>query len=336
MKDQEAIDPTDVLSPEDYREMAEREAATEATKEVIEKHMDDIMKLREKFPLDDMDLLSANIAHRRNVPKNVKQQIAALQAKMAVIIEEVALRIEAPKYKSPQEVLSTMKISYNEKTRANSLISAEKDVHISCQSLKIAIDFFSELNKHTFEKIEKARQSGEKRVERNLVLGNAILVYELTDFLIKYIKSFELQGISDIERLHGDIKDEVDRLRDEEQSRREAVSAEGIDRAVRDHIVSDIENRLTSFDILEEEWDNYIEQIDGLKGEVEAIMSKLPTLNAIKDNAKGQIKFLQAAAVMNIVKSNLSAVQASISSLEGLKLVSLSPDRVRLLLGISE
>jgi hypothetical protein len=69
---------------------------------------------------------------------------------------------------------------------------------------------------------------------------------------------------------------------------------------------------------------------------VEAIMSKLPTLNAIKDNAKGQIKFLQAAAVMNIVKSNLSAVQASISSLEGLKLVSLSPDRVRLLLGISE
>jgi hypothetical protein len=134
MKDQEAIDPTDVLTPEQYREMAEREAATEATKEVIEKHIDDIMKLREKFPLDDMDLLSANITHRRNVPKNVKQQIAALQAKMAMIIEEVALRIEAPKYKSPQEVLSTMKISYNEKTRANSLISAEKHVHISCQS----------------------------------------------------------------------------------------------------------------------------------------------------------------------------------------------------------
>jgi hypothetical protein len=327
---------THVLTPEQYREMAEREAAGEATKEVVEKHIAEIMEIRERFPLEDLDLLSANIGHRRGVPRSVKRQVSALQEKMAAIIEEVALRIEAPKYQGPEETLAAMRISHNERSRAHSLIGAEKEVHISCQALRIAIDFFSELNKHTFEKIEAARASGEKRRERSLVLGNAILVYELTDFLIKYIKSFELQGIGDIEGLHASIKQEVERLRDQEERRKEDLLSDKIDPSVRDHLLSDIENRMRSFGVLEEEWDSYLGQIDGLKAQVAAIVETLPTLNAIKDNAQGQIEFLQAAAIMNIVKSNLSAVQSSISSLEGLKLVSLSPDRVRLLLGIGD
>lgn len=336
MKNQNNTPINEVLTPDEYREMAERKAAGEATKQVIEKHLEDLMQFREQFPLDDMDLVSSRIGQRQDIPKHVKQQIGALHAKMRNIIEEAASRIEIYKYKNSEEVLANIKLSFNEKSKANSLITAEKQVHISCQSLKIAIDFFSELNRLIFDKIEKAKETGDSKLERNLVLGNAILVYELTDFLITYIKSFELQGMSEIEKLHSSMKIEVKQLRNEEEKRKGDIQLEDIDQTVRDHILSDVQHRLKSFDILEKEWDNYIEQINGLKTEVGNVGKKLPTLNAIKDNAKGQIKFLQAAAVMNIVKSNLNAVQASISSLEGLRLVSLSPDRVRRLLGISD
>ncbi|HEY9402504.1 MAG TPA: hypothetical protein VIQ24_07405, partial [Pyrinomonadaceae bacterium] len=146
------------LRPEDLVEEAEREAASQAIDMVVEKHITQVMDIREQYPLNDRDLFTSNITKFTDIPQSVRQDVGSLRQKLRSIIEKVAARIEDRKYKSSEEAIGDMKLAYNEREQVNALIKSDKKVHVSYQSLRIAVESFSEFNKLIIKRLEESEK----------------------------------------------------------------------------------------------------------------------------------------------------------------------------------
>ena len=87
--------------------------------------------------------------------------------------------------------------------------------------------------------------------------------------------------------------------------------------------------------MLEGEWASYVESIRSMNNDLGSIRDKIPTLEVIRENAKIQINLIQAVAMLQILRNNVGTLQATILTLENMRLVSLTPTRVRRLLGLT-
>lgn len=284
--------------------------------------------------MDDVDLLSSNIQKIVKLPNDVKQQIQSLKNKLRAVIEEVSQRIENRKYESSEKAIEEMGVNYSQLNKVKQLVNADKKVHMSCQALRITVETFTNFNKTIIKRLEEAEHTNNPHTERNLILGNAILVHELTDFVIEYLESYKIYGMEDIVKLQQDMIKTIDNLRAEQASLKERTKANNIEEQVRKQVLSNIESREKSLDLIAHEWELYMKAITNLQNDIAPITSKLPTLKLIRDNATSQINIIGAIAVMQVVKSNLRAVEATVTNLENIELTSISPDRVRRLLGI--
>ncbi len=320
--------------PDDSRELAERNAGETAIVQIVDRHLGLLMNVRDHYPINDIDLLTANVGNFRGLPKQIRQEIELLQQKMRLVIEEMARRIEDRKYASYEQAIQQLDLGYNERTKVNGLVSADKKIHISYQSLLVAVETFSHLNKSIIKTIEDSARSGDVQLERKMVLRNAILVYELTDFIIQYIETFHVQGIDDLTGLYRQELERFDKLRGELNTLRKRAQKGDIEPAVREQTLLQIQEREKSIDLMVEEWQDYLKSLGNAETEVTGISKKLPTLRLIRDNAKSQLNMLEAVAVMQIVHRNLAALDASILTIEKLELASLSPDRVKRFIGL--
>ena len=211
------------------------------------------------------------------------------------------------------------------------MVEADKEIHISYQALKTTVEMFASFNQQILEKIE-SKPSPE--YETNLILGNALLIYELTDFLIGYIEDFQVNGIEEIHNLHQEAKQNVQKIRQKHKSLKVQAQSEDIEIAVSEKTLEDIEARERSLNLLEKEWEDYLNTVDSLKQELGSINKKIPTLELIRSNAEAQIEVIQAVAMLQVLKQNIGAMEAAIITLQNIKLVSLNPTRIRRLLGI--
>jgi hypothetical protein len=328
----EKLSDTASFTPEDLIEKAEREAGNQAIGQIVDKHMKDVMGIRSQYPVNDQALLSAYIINNRDIPEEVRNRVGQLHDKIRIIIQEVASHIEERKYQTAEESVKIMRISYADRQRAHELIHADKKVHISYQALKTTVEFFADLNQVIINKIERA---GSIQSETELILGNAILVYELTDFLMDYLERFTVQGVNDVLKLHEETKQKLAELRHQQKELEDKLQTLLIEEAVKEQTLSDIKTREMSIEALAQEWEMYVESIRSLQGEVGKIQGKLPTLEIIRENAKVQINLIQIVAMLQILKQNIGTMKSTIFTLENIKLISLSPNRVRRLLGIT-
>lgn len=317
---------------EDPIEQVERDAGTEAVTYLVDRHLTTLLNVRSQHAVNDLDLLSARIQGFSIIPLAAREQIARFHASIRTIIREVASRIEEKRFQSALASVETMQLSLVDRQRASRLLEADKKVHVSYQALKITVELFRDLNQMIVEKIEGRASS--PLSETNLILGNAILVYELTDFVISYIQSFSVDGIREILLLHEDAKRKIAELRENQQALGEKAQGAAIASAVREQILADIQTRERSIELLEAEWRSYVEAVGLLQVEFEKIRGSIPTLELIRENAKIQIDLIETVAMLQILKQNIGTMKATILTLESMKLVSLSPNRVRRLLGI--
>ena len=318
---------------EELLEIAEKQAGAEAMQMLTDKHLHNLLALREQFSINDIDLVSSSIAGNKRIDQAVKLQIVSLHSKMATLIQEVANRIETEKYTSAEEAIEGMRLSMSQREKVSSLVAADKKLHTSCQSLKVAVEIFCDLNRQIVSRLENDGGMSPSE-ERKLVLGNALLVYELTDFSINYIEKFKLQGIQEIESIHKDMQRTISSLREEQKTLRKQSESADVEDFLREQVQKDITHREESITVLEKEWDSYMTTVRSLEGEIGDVSKKLPSLRLIRDNAKAQINTLAAVAVLQIVQSNIRAIEGTVFKLEKLQLASLSADRVKRLLGI--
>lgn len=325
----------DVLTPEELMERANKDSAKEAGIRTAKEHINLFMEIRSQFTGKDESLLSSNISKVSSIPAQKKQQIANLQTKFAKIINSVANHIEEKKYESVEKAILDMQkksqINAGQKNLMQQLVKSDKLFHISCQSLRVAVDFFIALNEYIVSEIEKCTDSEQ---ESRLVLGNAILVYELTDFVIKYLQSFKTEGVSDIYSVKKEIDQDIEKIKLDLQGLKNKAQQEGILPELRENILSNVLNREEAVKIMNNDWNEYLGEIKSFSDEMTNLTRQwLPNLELMRDDAKNQIAVLEIINIVRILKTNLTALKTTVTKLETMKLVSLSPDRVRRLLG---
>lgn len=327
----------DVLSPEELIEKANKDSAKEAGIQVAQSHVDLFMKIRSELQIEsDQLLLSSNVNKNSTIPSQVKQQIIDLQTKFGKIIKTVATHIEEKKYESAEKAIADMQsnqqISSAQQKVMQKLVDADKSFHISCQSLKVTVDFFIALNEHIVEEIEKCEDIEQ---ESRLVLGNAVLVYELTDFVLKYLQSFKAQGVSDIDSVKKEIEQKINRIQTEINELKDRANRDGIFPELKENILSNISEREQAVEVMEQSWQEYLQEVKSISEESTGFVAQwVPNLELIRDDAKNQIAVFEVLTIARVLRSNLIALKTAVTRLENLKLVSLSPDRVRRLFGI--
>ncbi len=314
-------------------EQAEKGAASNALEEMLDRHMAAMIELRRSQPVENTDLITSKIALSK-IPDAVKQNALSLQERMRRLIEVAAERIENRHYESIDQVLAEDDFGYNERQRVQAFVATDKKFAVSCQSVRVCTDLFSELNRRIHEKINQAVLSGDTRSEKNLLVGNAVLVYEISDFLSKFIETFQVRGLDEFERLHQEMQifsREV--LKGIEKARTDAADP-GVPDDLRSSTIASAQQQERFIEAIESEWKTFMEKLDTAKEQAGAVSQLLPSIRLIKQNAFNQLSVLQFAEIANVLKGNINALNAAKVALEKIELAPLPEERIRRLLGI--
>ena len=319
---EEVIDPV---------EKVQRRAGVRAIGDIMEGHIENVLRLRSTYRVDDSDLLTANIGHSSNIPQSVRVELTQLHAKIRDIIERIALKMEDRKYKDVEEALADLRFGLAERERATVLIAADKQLHVSYQTLRMVVEFFGVFNQEILTRIE--REASPQR-QSNMMLGNAVMVYELTDFVISYIEGFAVRGVGQIDSIYTDIKKKIGDVRAQQETLEQRAKNPAIESRVREQTLADIQNRRTAIDEVEREWTRYVAEVGQLDSVVDEVRTKIPTLELIRENAQVQISLLQLVALMRFLKQNSEAIKGTVDALQGFRLAPLTSNCVRRLLGV--
>lgn len=297
---------------------------------MLDDHVAKALVVRSQYEIDDEDLLSKRVPHNANLPIETKRDLGGLHEQIRRIILHVATRIAETRYNAAEGELQQLQAGLKERQRAVNLLRADKQLHISYETLRITVEWFGERNSELLAKIQE--QTNAQR-EINMMFGNSILIAELADFVIDFVERFTLGG--DLEEIHAQAKARIAENRTQDMVLEQQLrTATDVDAATRDATLEDVHNRMEVFQELEREWDKYMVDVEELRGKVHGIQGRLPTLKIIRENAQRQIATLQLVAMLRFLKQNTVSIGGAVASLEGFRLAPLTPSRVRRLLGL--
>lgn len=316
--------------PPDPIELPRRTAGVRAVSSVLGQHVQVVEQLRSSLPVDDGELLSTS--YSRSIPSQTRTQLLGLHARIRQIIQQVAQDIEDAKYRDTESAIRGLH-SMNERQRATRLVQADKQLHVSYETLRLTVEFFSQINEDVISRIEQEHSS--HRLS-NMMFGNAVLIYELTNSAIEYIENFLIDGAGDLQAIHAEMQERIARARSDQQRLAESAHDENIEQSVRTSVLRDVEHRDAAITTLEEEWAAYVQETDQFHTRVGEVAQKLPTLRLIRDNARVQLNVLELVAMLRFLRQNSDALRATIDSLKSFRLAPLTPTRVRRLLNIRE
>ena len=115
-----------------------------------------------------------------------------------------------------------------------------------------------------------------------------------------------------------------------------------IDIKVKNHVISNLNDRDKSLELFKEEWHKYIAGINDVQLKVGSLKDNIPTLKLIRDNAQNQLDFFEIMKIFGImmvaeaVRNNLDSLEIVTLPLDEIELISLPPHRVHTLIGLSQ
>jgi len=298
--------------------------------EALEVHVGQVQAIRNRYSVEDIDLLTANIGGKHDIPAAERAQLAQLHVRIRQVIESIATQMEDSRYRGVEQAVTELPTGLAERNRAVRLVRAEKSLHSSYESLRLTVEFLGELNRSILARIEIEESPDQLNA---MMFGNAVLIYELADFVIGYVRAFSLDN--GLEPLHTEAIGRLRNARDSQQALLTRLeSDELIDVAVRDDTLADIRIRDQAINELEHEWDEYLGDVGTMERTVADVRRRLPTLEVIRENARIQIMTLQLFALLRFLKQNDRSIQGAVSTLAGFQLAPLTPTRVSRLLGM--
>ncbi|MFJ7214671.1 hypothetical protein [Amycolatopsis sp. NPDC098790] len=323
------VEAPDRALAEDPVERVQRSSALGAIRQMLDGHITQVLAVRARHSVEVTDLLSANIGRNPAIDQQVRADVAGLHARIRTVIEQVAEHIENQRYQDVEAAVRVLPAGYAEREWAYRLVQTEKRMHVSYESLRLTVEFLSALNQSILSRIE--REQSAQRLS-DMMFGNAIVIYELTDFVIGYVAGFALSG--DLDQLHREARDRVDQTRAEQRALEERLRGENVPAAMREQVLDDIRNREAAFREIDREWDKYLGEVREMREKAEGTRAILPALEIFRDNARIQIMTLQLVAMLRVLKQNSASLRSTVDTLQGFRLAPLSPTRVHRLLGM--
>jgi hypothetical protein len=300
--------------------------------EVLGVHLQRIAWIQDNYSVNSADLLSSRISRAPDIPGHVRDDVRALHSQLRQIIEHYAVQLESGKHGDAENLVRSLPGRIMQE-RAVRLVQADKNLHISYETLHLTIKYFGDFNTALLEEIE--HESSAKR-QVQMMFGNAVMLYELADYVISFIQNFTPGGLRDLEDLHQEALRRVETTREDQQRLTEQVNRDGINPGLRDGVLRDIHGREEALTALQEEWGRYLAEAQELYAPVGEIRQMIPNLEVIKENARVHIQVLEMVSMLRFLRESTNSIRATANILKGFRLARLDASRVRRLLELQD
>jgi hypothetical protein len=250
-------------------------------------------------------VISSNLLINRDLPHTVKNEIKEFQFNCKCIVMATAEFIEQYHYKSVDEVVNSMHLIEYDKERVRSIVDSQKKIGLSFQTLNIIIELFTRVNDKLKEEIDNAESREENLTAR---LKNAILVYELLNFIHDYIEEFSLNGKEDLNAIKTIIFEDIARGElEQEELKLKLQATKKLD--TKNNIEKQMKNRQAIWKIMKARWKGVDNKIKSIEAQILDIKEILPDLDAYRLDAKMQIDILSLTAIMNVLETNVEIIK---------------------------
>ncbi|MGH3871282.1 MAG: hypothetical protein ACRDSR_07155 [Pseudonocardiaceae bacterium] len=314
--------------------------ATRAALEIAENFVPALAAVRRLLPVDDVELISSQLSKyvrkRSPLPRDIQERVAQdvlnMRSTLAGLVEQTAQWIEYYEYSDVEQAASQLPAA-NLRNRAAKLISGEKELHVSAQSLRTTIELFVKMNEQVVSRVE-ATPAGITE-ERNLLLANAVLVYEIADFVVGYIESYRTRGIAELRLIQAEIAGQI--RADRARVRKRVVEIEQIDLPddLREEYKRECEDNENALQLASDTWAEYIgEEEEVAKSISKELVRIAPMVRMRRDLAYDRIAVLSKAELTMLIKKSVQEIKAAAILTANLRLAALTPARLNRLFGL--
>lgn len=283
-----------------------RQGAELVEKELMQQ-VDMVVALRQEIEIRDTDLIGNSLVINKSLHQNIKDRTEENRKNVRKLIAATAYYIESEKKKSINGAPLKADLSKFHKSRLTELINAQGELSLSYSTLVTVIEFYKEINKSILNQL-RTIQTGSTASKEIAFLKNAILIYELTDFVIKSIEKFQVGGIDEIYQIRTKIFDEI--KEGEKDDEIIAANAKQVSSAQEKSILEEIKSRGMFREKIKKKWYDILEKIDGQKEKVNESKQFLNPLKLTRDNAKARIGVLNLAQTTRLVSDAVDSVDA--------------------------
>jgi hypothetical protein len=293
------------------------------------------VQLQQDVELRNVELLSGSLLANKNIHKNIKTKVENYSQNIQKILFATAHFVEKEKFETVDEAINAISLSKFDKNRLLNLVNAQKCLSFSYSTLSAVIEIFKMANKNILDEIIKVgfADSTEKRVNKTaLYLKNAIVVYELTNFVVNYLSSFQLNGINDIKAIQQEVYRDIEKSHKDDEELKKQVNR-GSEK-LRDMMLQEIEQRSAMRDRIKEKWAIMLQQIEKQTETVGEAKNFIDDLKIIRDNAKNRIDILNITATTALVENSINMISELASNMQDWALPPLDEKTACELLGL--
>jgi len=294
-----------------------------------------VVDLQQNFELRNVELLSSHVIANKNIHKDIKARVHEYSQNIQKILFATANFIEEEKFRSVDDAINAINLSKFDKKRLLNLVNAQKNLSFSYSTLSAVIEILKIANKNILNEIKTLdiADSVDKRMNKTaLFLKNAIIVYELTNFVVEYLSSFQLKGIDDIKIVQQEVYRDIENnhLADVALKKQVANASERLQGTM----TQEIEQRENVRNKIKEKWENMLDQIQGQTKTVDEAKNFIKDLSVVRANAKNRIEILNIMATTALIENSLSMVSELATNMQDWALPPLDEKTACELLGL--
>lgn len=319
---------------ENFPESAIKNGVSKLEKRLAQ-HLERVLGVREKTAVKNSSLVTDELTkHMSALRWHVKGKVKNLRAEMKEIIWEIASKHEKQRFDPLRNDFEKMNgVSKLHLERGSAILESEMQMFISYHSLFFACKVCSGVNEAMLSRINIERL-GEKKegVELELLLKNAIIVFEVTSLILEMIQQFQLKGLKEFQLLKDTVFKELAEVEISSQKNVGQANHPAIPSHQKEDTILRHRNLTESSKLVRMQWQRLEDQIKSMQQNASELTQRLPSLALARDNAKVQLDFLELVAVTQMMNQNIQAING-IADLE-LTLAPLSPYDVCRLIGL--
>lgn len=280
------------------------------------------------------DTLSYYLVRDDKVGSRYKANVARMRYNVQATIYAVAGFLE--EQKMSLEAARTTDLDPAKQRQIKSFVEANHQWRTSYRSMATALKLFVEENADILRRLQRARETGSED-RRRLFQLNAVFAYEVADAIIGFTRAFQLQGISELKRLHDEIMKEVERGKQQLKALEQQIMS-----ARRSHAIDDdrfsrssagIDGRRRALDLIQARWTNLLRQLaESEKNSLQFFGSIIQKLEIIKLEAQANLTVTGLVDITGAVQENFMALEDMVNDIDKLEVVPITDEDVSIFL----
>lgn len=301
----------------------------------LNEHLGRVLEIRKDVAVKNSSLISEELT--KHIPAlrwHMKRKVSNLQSELKEILWEIASEHEKRRFETLRKDFEKVNgVSKRHLERGYAILESEQQMFISYHSVFFACRACSEVNKSILARIENERLKESKDGnELELLLKNAVIVFEVTSLIIEIIETFQLKGLKEFMVLRDTVFKELAVAESNSQRNVNQANHPSIPPHQKEDTILRDRNMKESANLVRLQWRRFEDQIYRMRQNSSALAELLPSLVLTRDNAKVQLDFLELLAVTQMMHQNIQAIDG-LANLE-LDLAPLNPYDVCRLIGL--